>query len=562
MAKNRIKGITIEIGGDTTDLQKSLKGLDKSLKTTQDQLKDVNKLLKLDPSNTDLLKQKQELLSKAIADTKDRTKQLKDALKEMEKAPNSAQTIEQQNALKREIAETEQNLKSLKEQYREFGSVAKQQLDVVADKMNQVGTKVTDIGKDLTAKVTVPLVAGFTIAADKASDYEENLNKLSVAFGDYADEVRAFTDSAQADFGLSKVDASANASAFGALAKGIGLSEEKAAEMSIELTKLSADLGSYFNTDVETSAAALEAIFTGNTQALKKFGVVMNETNLKEFAKELGMTDKQFAKLGSEDKVLLRYQYVLAQTSDAQGDFARTNEGTANTIKSFQATIEDLTTILGEQLLPIVTPIIQKITEAIQKITQMNPKIFDIAVKIGLVLAALGPVLVMMGTLIKTISGITSAIGFLTTPMGNVILVIGLLVAAGVALYQNWDTIKAKAIELKDRVAEAFEKIRSAIVEKINAAKAALSPFIEKVKEAINWVRNLIGASNDASSVSVPRNYVSQFSSGGFGSLMSGGVSIHNSFVINGIEQLSNARLIEIADVITDRVNENLGVAV
>jgi len=192
----------------------------------------------------------------------------------------------------------------------------------------------------------------------------------------------------------------------------------------------------------------------------------------------------------------------------------------------------------------------------------MNPKIFDIAVKIGLVLAALGPVLAMIGTLIKTISGITSAIGFLTTPMGNVILAIGLLVAAGVALYQNWDTIKAKAIELKDKVTEAFEKIRTAIVEKINAAKAALSPFIEKIKEAISWVRNLFSASSEASSISVPRNYVNAMQSGGFGNMMSGGISISNSFVINGVEQLSNARLIEIADVITDRVNENLGVAV
>jgi phage-related minor tail protein len=538
-----------------------MSNIDKTLKTTESKLKDIDKLLKLDPTNTDLLKQKQEALNKEIANTKTRLSVLKEAYKDLE-GKGTAEAKEQQEALTREIVETEQKLKGLKEQYREFGSVAKQQLGVVGDKMKEVGDKITNIGGQMSAKVTAPIVAGFTLAADKASDYEENLNKLQVAFGEYADEVRAFTDSAQSDFGLSKVDASANASAFGALAKGIGLAEEQAAEMSIELTKLSADLGSYFNTDVETSAEALEAIFTGNTQALKKFGVVMNETNLKEFAKELGMTDKQFAKLGSEDKVLLRYQYVLAQTSDAQGDFARTNEGTANTIKSFQATIEDLTTILGEQLLPIVTPIIQKITEAIQKITQMNPKIFDIAVKIGLVLAALGPVLAMIGTLIKTISGITSAIGFLTTPMGNVILAIGLLVAAGVALYQNWDTIKAKAIELKDKVTEAFEKIRTAIVEKINAAKAALSPFIEKIKEAISWVRNLFSASSEASSISVPRNYVNAMQSGGFGNMMSGGISISNSFVINGVEQLSNARLIEIADVITDRVNENLGVAV
>lgn len=558
MAKGKIKGITIELGADTSNFQKAMSNIDKTLKTTESKLKDIDKLLKLDPSNTDLLKQKQEALNKEIANTKTRLSVLKEAYKDLE-GKGTAEAKQQQEALTREIIETEQKLKGLKEQYREFGSVAKQQLNVVGDKMKEVGDKITNIGGQMSAKVTAPIVAGFTLAADKASDYEENLNKLQVAFGDYADEVRAFTDSAQADFGLSKVDASANASAFGALAKGIGLAEEQAAEMSIELTKLSADLGSYFNTDVETSAAALEAIFTGNTQALKKFGVVMNETNLKEFAKELGMTDKQFAKLGSEDKVLLRYQYVLAQTSDAQGDFARTNEGTANTIKSFQAVIEDLTTTIGEQLLPIITPVIQKITEAIRKVASLDPKIMNIVVKVGLVAAALGPVLVAAGTIIKLIGTLVSGIGSLMTPMGAVVVAIGLVVAAGVKLYQNWETIKAKVVELKNRISEAFSSIASAISSKVNAIKSYLTGFIDKIRSAIDWVRSLVSASSKVSSVSVPRNYVHQLSSGGYGALMSGGMTINNSFTINGVEQLSNSRLLEVADVITSRVNENLG---
>ena len=558
MAKGKIKGITIELGADTSNFQKAMSNIDKTLKTTESKLKDIDKLLKLDPTNTDLLKQKQEALNKEIANTKTRLSVLKEAYKDLE-GKGTAEAKEQQEALTREIVETEQKLKGLKEQYREFGSVAKQQLGVVGDKMKEVGDKITNIGGQMSAKVTAPIVAGFTLAADKASDYEENLNKLQVAFGDYADEVRAFTDSAQSDFGLSKVDASANASAFGALAKGIGLAEEQAAEMSIELTKLSADLGSYFNTDVETSAAALEAIFTGNTQALKKFGVVMNETNLKEFAKELGMTDKQFAKLGSEDKVLLRYQYVLAQTSDAQGDFARTNEGTANTIKSFQAVIEDLTTTIGEQLLPIITPVIQKITEAIRKVASLDPKIMNIVVKVGLVAAALGPVLVAVGTIIKLMGSVVSGIGSLMTPMGAVVVAIGLIVAAGVKLYQNWETIKAKVVELKNRISEAFSSIASAISSKVNAIKSYLTGFIDKIRSAINWVRSLVSASSSVSSVSVPRNYINQLSSGGYGALMSGGMTINNSFTINGVEQLSNSRLLEVADIITNRVNENLG---
>lgn len=554
MAKNRIKGITIEIGGDTTDLQKSLKDLDKSLKSTQDQLKDVNKLLKLDPGNVDLLKQKQELLGKAISDTKDRVKQLKDALKEMEKAPNASETVEQQKALKREIVETEQKLKSLKEESRQFGSVFNQVMKEAGDKMKEIGGKVSDIGKQMTTKVTLPLVAGFTVAADKASDYEENLNKLSVAFGDYADKVQSFTDNAQTDYGLSKVDASANASAFGALAKGIGLAEDQAADMAIELTKLSADLGSYFNTDVETSANALEGIFTGNAQSLKQFGVVMTDVNLEEFAKSIGMTAKEYKNLGSADKTLLRYQFVLAQTADAQGDFERTNEGTANTVKSFQATIEDLTTVIGQQLLPIITPIIQKITDAIRKIAELDPEIFDLAVKIGLVLAALGPIVSIIGSLISGIGGVVQAIGFLSTPLGMIVLAIGAVVAAGVALYQNWDTIKEKAGQVWDKLREVWSNITGFITDKIDALKNKFNEFRDKMSEFLG---------NGGVGAFLGGKLAGLFSSGGMmssGGFMSGGsVVLNASFTINNGNNVDEMTVRQWADVLTERINENLG---
>ena len=553
MAKNRIKGITIELGVDNTDFQKGMKEIDKTLKNTQEQLKDVNKLLKLDPGNTDLLTQKQKLLKDAIGETKDRVKLLKDALKEMEKAPNSNETIKQQEALKREIAETEQNLKSLKEQYREFGSVAKQQIQNVGDKMKDLGGKISSVGKELTTKVTLPIVAGFTLATNKASDYEENLNKLQVAFGEYADEVRAFTDSAQADYGLSKVDASESAASFGAMAKGIGLAEDQAAEMSIELTKLASDLGSYFNTDIETAATALEAIFTGNAQALKKFGVIMTDVNLEEFAKSLGMTAKQYKNLDSESKTLLRYQYVLAQTSDAQGDFARTNEGTANTIKSFQATIEDLTTVVGEQLLPIITPIIQKITEAIRKVSELDPDVFDLAVKIGLVAAALGPVIAIVGTLITTLGTITTFIGGLISPMGLLAVAIGGLVLAGVKLYQNWDTIKQKATDMWNKLKEVWTNITTFISDKINKLKEKLDGLRSKFEEisAAGGIGGFLGG-----------KLAGLFSSGGYssGGFMSGGViTLNNTFTINNGDSINEQTVRQWANILTEQINDNLG---
>lgn len=152
MATKRIAGITIEIGGDTTNLQKSLKGVDSQLSKTQNNLKDINKLLKLDPGNTELLTQKQKNLTKALGDTRERLEKLK-------KAQSEAMTPEQYDALQREIIETEQNLKSLEDEYKKFGSVSAQQWKAVGNKVKDVGGKVTDVGKALTTRVSAPIVA-------------------------------------------------------------------------------------------------------------------------------------------------------------------------------------------------------------------------------------------------------------------------------------------------------------------------------------------------------------------------------------------------------------------
>ena len=140
---DRIKGITIEIGGDTTNLQKSLKDVDKQLRDTQSALKDVNKLLKLDPSNTELLVQKQKNLEKAIDGTKARLAQLKEAQSSVAKG-----TPEWDN-LQREIIATEQSLKSLEKEHRQFGSVASQQIKAAGQAMQEFGGKIEAAGKKI-----------------------------------------------------------------------------------------------------------------------------------------------------------------------------------------------------------------------------------------------------------------------------------------------------------------------------------------------------------------------------------------------------------------------------
>ena len=132
---DRIKGITVEIGGDTTKLSDALKNVNKSIRQTQDQLRDVNKLLKLDPGNADLLVQKQKYLSEAISDTKEKLAQEQDALKQLQHGPQTEETIKQQEALTREIENTKQSLEKLKSEFKDVGSVAGVQLQQAGQKI-------------------------------------------------------------------------------------------------------------------------------------------------------------------------------------------------------------------------------------------------------------------------------------------------------------------------------------------------------------------------------------------------------------------------------------------
>lgn len=175
MASRRIAGITIEIGGDTSKLNAALKGVDSQLGKTQRTLRDVDKLLKLDPKNTELLTQKQKNLTSAIDDTKNRLKTLKEASEQAAKAQDFPK--DKYDALQREIAETEQDLKQLEKQMKDFGSVTKQKLMAIGDQFKAVGDKIAGVGKTLTQKVTAPIVGGFAAATKKALDFEDGIAK-------------------------------------------------------------------------------------------------------------------------------------------------------------------------------------------------------------------------------------------------------------------------------------------------------------------------------------------------------------------------------------------------
>ena len=186
MAGGRIKGITIEIGGDTTPLQKALSGVNKSLKQTQSALRDVNKLLKLDPKNTELLRQKQELLGRAIGDSEEKLAKLKEASEQMAKGGITDQNRQQYENLQREIIATEQEVKKLKA---EQDKLANSKLDQLGSQFEQIGKKISSVGDSMTKKVTVPLLALGTASIAAFNDVDKGMDAVVKKTGATGDEL-------------------------------------------------------------------------------------------------------------------------------------------------------------------------------------------------------------------------------------------------------------------------------------------------------------------------------------------------------------------------------------
>lgn len=266
MASGRIKGITIEIGGDTTQLDKSLKSVDKSIRSTQNDLRDVNKLLKFDPKNTELLKQKQELLGKAVDETATRLEALKDAQAQMD-ASGVDKNSDQYKGLQREIIATEQNLKSLKKQQADFGSVASQVLKVTGKELQDLGKKIQNVGDDLTKKFTAPIAAVGTASLAAWGQVDEGLDIVIQKTGATGDALAGMQDSVKNIANTIPTSFAAAGEAVGEVNTRFGLTGDALEDLSTQFIKFSEVNGTNLTSSVDAAQKALSAFGLGAEDA-------------------------------------------------------------------------------------------------------------------------------------------------------------------------------------------------------------------------------------------------------------------------------------------------------
>lgn len=190
-------------------------------------------------------------------------------------------------------------------------------------------------------------------AVDLASDLEEVQNVVDVTFGQNAGVIDEWAKKARENFGLTELQAKRFASTIGATLKSTGVSGQQVVQMSQDLAGLAADMASFYNLDFDEAFQKIRSGISGQTEPLKQLGIDMSVASLQAFALSQGI-ETAFDKLSASEQAMLRYQYLMQATSDAQGDFARTQDGLANSMRSLETSFDTIKSKIGEVLMPAV----------------------------------------------------------------------------------------------------------------------------------------------------------------------------------------------------------------
>lgn len=210
-----------------------------------------------------------------------------------------------------------------------------------------------------------------------ASDLAEVDNVVNKAFGNMRSEMDALADSAIKNLGMSRLMAYQTGSTFMSMGKSMIANSEDAKNMALSLTKLTANMASFFNVSQDLASIALKSIYTGETETLKQYGVVMTEVNLKQFAQEQGIR-KSYAAMTQSEKVMLRYQYVMNQLSYIGDDFIDTQDSWANQTRILSEQWKELLTILGSGLITVLTPVVKGLNMIVSALINVGNTISNI----------------------------------------------------------------------------------------------------------------------------------------------------------------------------------------
>lgn len=446
MASTKIRGITIELGADTSGLTKALKNTNKEISSTQKQLKDVERLLKLDPTNTELLEQKQRLLGQSVEQTRDKLDALKEAQKQVaEELERTGEGQEQYDALQREIIQTEADLKKAESAAKSFNTTTAKisaTADKVAGKFGTLANKTRAIS--MAAGGALVALGGLAIKAGKDAD---ELNTLAKQTGVTTEELQKMQYASD----LIDVDVSTITGALKKMKKGLESNTDAFEALGVAVK----ENGQFRD---------ITDIFYDTVDALSK---IPNETERDIKAMEIfGKSADELAGIIDDGGEALRSLGAEAANLGLiipQEDIDKANElnDAIDTLKAqATASLTEIGTTIAEMILPYLPTIQEKIQGILEALREVDPKVIAITGSVLALAAVLSPLFSVISGIAKTVSLLSTGISGLAGALGVTVGALSAVAAGAAALGGIFATLWNTNSEFKDKMVGTWDTIR------------------------------------------------------------------------------------------------------
>lgn len=338
-----------------------------------------------------------------------------------------------------------------------------------------VGDKMKGIGSSLTSSLTLPIVGAAGVATKWASDAAEAANKVQTVFGKNAVFIDKWSQNSAKAFGISQGQAQDYFGSVGTMLQGFGIDAQALPSMSNDVLTLAADLGSFHNLDTAEVLDMISASFRGEFDSVQRVIPTINAAAVETEA--LAQTGKKNAKeLTQQEKALATYSLLMKGAGPAVGDFAKTSDGAANSVKIAQAQLRTAAETIGKVFLPFVAKGAAIVAELAERFRNLSPGTRKIIVVVGALAAALGPLLVMLGS-------VATAIAAISWPVVAVVAAIGALVAAFVLLYRNNETFRTSVQRvvqaIRNGLGAAFTWFRTTVIPAVKPVLVELGTFMQ-----------------------------------------------------------------------------------
>lgn len=342
------------------------------------------------------------------------------------------------------------------------------------------GSSLRSAGTKLSAGITAPVIAGATAFVNWASDLDQAMGKSDAVFGDASQSVIDWSKTTAQSFGFAQSDSLAMAATYGSLFKVMGMSNDVASDYSMSLIGLAADMSAFNDVSNERASEALMAGLSGEYMSLRSMGVFLNEAAVSQEALRIATAEGR-EEITEADKVQARYNLIMEQTAQQQGQAARESKGFASRMAQVRAQVKNLGAAIGAQLMPYALDLLDWVEDMVDWFSKLSPSAQRIIIMIAGIAAAIGPLLLVLGMLMPGLSALLAIIGFLVSPIGLVVLAIAALAAGLIYAYTHFEAFR----NIVDTVASALKALWDSI---------ASGEFLDKLQEisddAMQWMQD------------------------------------------------------------------------